>query len=152
MSAIRTIIDTQVISSQEEMLAKLKDMGISITQSTLSRDMKFMNIAKVPHKERGYIYMIPYSSVTRQSDHTVSSVITDNIIGMDFSGNMCVIRTKAGYANAVTVLIDNMNIPEILGSVAGEDTIFLVLRDNADRNTVVSALRSIHPTIESLYK
>ena len=64
---IRKLIESELISSQEELLFRLKEMNVEATQSTLSRDLKFMKVAKIPHKEKGYIYVIPESTTGRKS-------------------------------------------------------------------------------------
>ena len=98
---IRKLIESELISSQEELLFRLKEMNVEATQSTLSRDLKFMKVAKIPHKEKGYIYVIPESIQNEQREEKVSAIITDTILSIDFSGNMAVIKTLPGYANAV---------------------------------------------------
>ena len=118
-----------------------------VTQSTLSRDLRFMNVAKVPHKERGYIYVLPN---TAHSDLVVSTNITDNIVDIAFSGNMCVITTKPGYASAVSVPIDSRGIPEVLGTIAGDNTILLVLREGFDKDALMDALCELFPSIKLL--
>ena len=89
---IRKLIESELISSQEELLFRLKELGVEATQSTLSRDLKFMKVAKIPHKEKGYIYIVP-ESVNEQREEKISSIITDAILGIDFSGNIAVIKT-----------------------------------------------------------
>ncbi len=145
LSIIRRIIETEPICSQEELLSKLQKQKISITQSTLSRDLKFMHVAKIPHREKGYIYIIPEQIVSTHADRSVSSIITDSITGIDFSLNIGVIHTKAGYANAVAVLLDNKNFPEIIGSIAGDDTIIFVLREDENRQRFVQELKKLCP-------
>ncbi len=149
--AIRKLIESELISSQEELIFQLKGFGMETTQSTLSRDLKFMKVAKIPHKEKGYIYIIP-ENINEQKEEKISSIITDAILSIDFSGNMAVIKTLPGYANAVTVLIDSENYFEILGTIAGEDTIFMVLREGVSRIELVEVLTSVHPGIRLLYK
>lgn len=80
---IRQLIETELISSQEELLFRLKELGVEATQSTLSRDLKFMKVAKIPHKEKGYIYIIP-ENINEQREEKISSVITDAILSIDF--------------------------------------------------------------------
>lgn len=150
--SIRKLIESELICSQEELLFKLKEMNVEATQSTLSRDLKFMKVAKIPHKEKGYIYVIPENIQNEQREDKVSSVIIDAILSIDFSGNMAVIKTLPGYANAVTVLIDSENYFEILGTIAGEDTIFIVMREGITRSELIEALASVDPDIHNLYK
>lgn len=149
--AIRKLIETELISSQEELLFRLKEIGVEATQSTLSRDLKFMKVAKIPHKEKGYVYIIP-ENFNEQREDKVSSIITDTILSIDFSGNLAVIKTLPGYAAAVTVLIDSENYFEVLGTIAGDDTIFIVMREGVSRSELIDALTSVHPDIHSLYK
>ena len=107
--AIRKLIENEQICSQEELLFRLKELNVEATQSTLSRDLKFMRVAKIPHKDKGYIYIIPDSIQGEQADEKASAIVTDSISSIDFSGNIAVMKTLPGYAKAVTVLIDNEN-------------------------------------------
>ncbi len=149
--SIRQLIETELISSQEELLFRLKELGVEATQSTLSRDLKFMKVAKIPHKEKGYIYIIP-ENINEQKEEKISSILTDAILSIDFSGNLAVMKTLPGYANAVTVLIDSENYFEVLGTIAGDDTIFIVMREGVSRSQLVEVLTSVHPGIKMLYK
>ena len=147
LSIIRKIIRTEFISSQEELIARLEECGVQITQSTLSRDLKFMHVAKVPHKEKGYIYVLPNNM---RSDVSISTNVTDNITDIAFSGNMCVITTKPGYASAVSVPIDNKGINEILGAIAGDNTILLILREGFDMDSLLHQLYMLFPSLRTL--
>ena len=147
LSIIRKIIRTEFISSQEELIARLEECGVQITQSTLSRDLKFMHVAKVPHKEKGYIYVLPNNM---RSDVSISTNVTDNITDIAFSGNMCVITTKPGYASAVSVPIDNKGINEILGTIAGDNTILLILREGFDMDSLLHQLYMLFPSLRTL--
>ena len=114
--------------------------------------IKFKNYFSHKNKEKGYIYVIPESIQNEQREEKVSAIITDTILSIDFSGNMAVIKTLPGYANAVTVLIDSENYFEILGTIAGDDTIFIVMREGVSRSELIEALTSVHPAIHTLYK
>ncbi len=144
LATIRKIIRSELIGSQEELIARLAESGIDITQSTLSRDLKFMNVAKVPNKNKGYIYVLPN---TAQHDVNVSSNISDNITSLTFSGNLGVLKTKAGYASAISVPIDNLDCPSILGTIAGDNTVLIILREDANRGQVIEALMRIFPML-----
>ena len=147
LSFIRKIIRSEFISSQEELIARLEECGVKITQSTLSRDLKFMHVAKVPHKEKGYIYVLPNNT---RNDHSISTNITDNITDVAFSGNLCVITTKPGYASAISVPIDNKGINEILGTIAGDNTILLVLREDFKKDILLEQLCDLFPSVAVL--
>ena len=147
LSIIRKIIRSEYISSQEELIKRLEECGVQVTQSTLSRDLKYMHVAKVPHKEKGYIYVLPNNS---RDDLVISPNITDNITNIAFSGNMCVISTKPGYASAISVPIDNKGINEILGTIAGDNTILLILRDGFDMESLMEQLYMLFPSLRTL--
>lgn len=151
LSTIRNIIESELISSQEELLQRLREVGESTTQSTLSRDMKFLKVARVPHQEKGYVYIIPHNMRLGQQSASTSGMITDHITGVDFSGEIGVIHTQPGYANAVAVLLDAENYFEVIGSIAGDDTIFMVLREGINRAKFVKSLASLNPRIEEIY-
>lgn len=146
-ATIRKIIRNELISSQEELITRLRECGVEITQSTLSRDLKFMNVAKVPHKDKGYIYVLPN---TVQHDANVSSNISDNITSLTFSGNLGVLKTKSGYASAISVPIDNLDSPDILGTIAGDNTVLLILREDANRGQIIEALVRIFPMMSNI--
>ena len=146
-ATIRKIIRNELISSQEELITRLRESGVEITQSTLSRDLKFMNVAKVPHKDKGYIYVLPN---TAQHESNVSSNISDNIISLTFSGNLGVLKTKSGYASAISVPIDNLDSPDILGTIAGDNTVLLILREDANRSQIIESLVRIFPMMSNI--
>jgi transcriptional regulator of arginine metabolism len=98
----------------------------------------------VPHKERGYVYVLPNST---HSDVAASTNLTDNIVDIAFSGNLCVITTKPGYASAVSVPIDSRGISEVLGSIAGDNTILLVLREDYNKTILMEALYDLFPSL-----
>lgn len=147
LSVIRKIIRSEYISSQEELIERLIENGVNITQSTLSRDLKFMHIAKIPHKEKGYVYVLPNAS---RNDVSVSTNLSDNITDIAFSGNLCVISTKPGYASAISVPIDTLRIHEILGTIAGDNTILLILREDFDMDMLLEQLYGLFPTLKTL--
>ena len=127
--AIRKLIENEQICSQEELLFRLKELNVEATQSTLSRDLK-----------------------NEQTDEKASTIVTDAISSIDFSGNIAVMKTLPGYAKAVTVLIDNENYFEVLGTIGGDDTVLIVMREGVTHNELLDALSSIHANIHSLFK
>ena len=146
-ATIRKIIRNELISSQEELIARLRECGVEITQSTLSRDLKYMNVAKVPHKDKGYIYVLPN---TVQHDANVSSNISDKITSLTFAGNLGLLKTKSGYASAISVPIDNLDSPDILGTIAGDNTVLLILREEANRGQIIESLVRIFPMMSNI--
>ena len=129
---IRKLIESELISSQEELLFRLKEMNVEATQSTLSRDLKFMKVAKIPHKEKGYIYVIPESIQNEQREEKVSAIITDTILSIDFSGNMAVIKTMPAVWLMILIVKILMKFWELLQ----ETILFLSLcaKESAEAN------------------
>ncbi len=141
---IRKIIRSELIGSQDELMQRLHDHGVEVTQSTLSRDLKYMHIAKIPNRIKGYIYILPNAD---NHDVNISSNISDNITGLEFSGNLAVLKTKSGYASAVSVPIDHIDYPEILGTIAGDNTVLIILKEGADREQLTDTLMRLFPQL-----
>lgn len=148
LALIKRIITDEKIGSQEELIKSLAVKGIRATQSTLSRDFKEINISKMPHPEKGYVYVLAEHIAPHHELGT--SNLGDAILGVKFSGNMGVVITKSGYANAIAVIVDGRKYSEILGTVAGDNTIIMVLREGATHGAVVNMLREAFPTLENL--
>ncbi|MDD2380876.1 MAG: ArgR family transcriptional regulator [Mariniphaga sp.] len=147
---VRKIIAKGNVHSQEEILAALKIKGFDLTQATLSRDLKFLQVAKVPHPLSGYIYIIPDSG---QGDTTVvrsnDNFLAEGFKGIEFSGNLAVIKTLPGYANTIAAVIDSARQWEILGTVAGDDTVLIVRREGTTHNDLKNALVAIIPKLKN---
>lgn len=151
LDAIKMIISSKEVGSQDELLQELLKEGYSLTQATLSRDLKQLKVAKAASMNGNYVYVLPnntmYKRMTEQ--HSASEMLRYNgVISLDFSGNMAVIKTRPGYASSVAYDIDNRDFDEILGTIAGDDTILLVLREGYTRNDVINALSLIIPNIQ----
>lgn len=132
------------------MLAK---RGVFVTQATLSRDIKALKLTKVPHDPTGYMYVIPDS--TEWHDTMValggtSQLSTQKLgyVSVDFSGSMVVIKTRNGYASGLAYDIDMSHCEEIIGTIAGADTVFAVLREGVTRAQALRALRRFIPIDE----
>lgn len=136
LHAIRKIIQTETIRSQEELLYSLSRKGFSVTQATLSRDIKHLNIIKKHDGNGLYIYTLP--ETLSFADQT-SNADTE-LFKIEFSGNLAVIKTRPGYAMGIASDID-VNAPvEILGTIAGDDTILIIPREGYTREQIALAL------------
>lgn len=127
LNEIVAVIKACEIHSQDELLSKLKEKGFHLTQATLSRDLKHLQIAKVPNQSGQYIYMIPTQQSQRKPNVKARSI--HGFISLAFSGNLGFIKTLPGYANSVASVIDDMQFEEILGTVAGNDSILILPRE-----------------------
>ena len=137
--AILDIIQAGPVFSQDELALRLKEEGISSTQATLSRDLKALRISKVP----GEGYVVPARG------RSLSSDFTSGILRIQFSANLGVIRTRPGLANAVAVLIDNQMVFPVIGTIAGDDTILLIVREGSSADDVLDALTPLFPEIKN---
>ncbi|NLB88045.1 MAG: arginine repressor [Syntrophomonadaceae bacterium] len=125
--AIMDIISNQRITTQEELCEALRKNGFDVTQATVSRDIKELHLIKVPDQD-GYCYAMPELTSLKGSEERMKRVFQDSVISLDYSNNIIVIKTMPGAAQSVASLIDNWGQPNILGSVAGDDTIFVVVK------------------------
>ena len=145
LKAIRRIIEKNAIGNQEDLLDKLEGAGFELTQATLSRDLKFLQVGKVPDKKKGYIYVLPGNTKEKEPELKKSNFPINGFISIEFAWNIAVIKTRPGYANSIASAIDNLNAFEILGTVAGDDTILLIPRDGIKREDVKNVLSDLLP-------
>ena len=143
MEALRLLISSTEMGSQEEVLKALEKEGFKVTQATLSRDFKQLKVAKAASMNGKYVYVLPNETMYKRVSKPQSAremMMTSGFISVQFSGNMGVIKTRPGYASSIAYNIDASEIPEILGTIAGDDTIFVVIREGVDRQDVIDKL------------
>lgn len=148
LNLIRRIVGEELISSQEELIKLLAEHGIHATQSTLSRDFKEINISKMPHPDKGYIYVLSEKLGTEIISNTAN--IGDAVLDIRFSHNIAVISTKSGYASAVSVIIDSRKSRDIIGSIAGDNNIVLILREGITHEEIFAQIQQLFPTLAYL--
>lgn len=127
-SRIKDIIENQVIETQEDLAEALRKQNIEVTQATVSRDIKEMMLIKIPTGDGRYRYAYPLEKNIIFSKTRMSRMFQDSVIGMNFSENIIVIKTLPGTANAVASTLDYAKWPEIIGTVAGDDNILVVVK------------------------
>ncbi len=135
IEALKMLISSKELCSQEEVLQELKKEGFTLTQATLSRDMKQLKVAKAASMNGKYVYVLPNETMYRRVHKPLSATeMTRNsgFLSVHYSGNMGVIKTRPGYASSIAYNIDNSNIPAILGTIAGDDTIFIAIKEYAN--------------------
>lgn len=145
IEVIVDLIKNQCISSQEELSVKLAELGFHVTQATLSRDLKMLHTTKVPTDRGTYMYVLPDSNSLKDKllasgQLDMSANYRSGFISLTFSGNIAVIKTRNGYAPGLAYDIDISNSPDVLGTIAGANTIFVVLRDGlseSEKNEVI---------------
>lgn len=146
LEAIKMIISGKEVGSQEEVLNELRKEGFTLTQATLSRDLKQLKVAKAASMNGKYVYVLPNETMYRRSHKPLSAgemLSNPGFLSINFSGNLGVIKTRPGYASSIAYNIDNSNVSEILGTIAGDDTIIIVLREGVDHNALIDGINDI---------
>ena len=153
LEAIRLILSTHEIGSQDELLKELNNEGYTLTQATLSRDLRQLRVVKTVGTNGHYKYVMPRQTQYRHEGavgemHPVTPLPEENgFISIKFSGNIAVIRTRPTYASTLAYHIDNCDFAEILGTLAGDDTVMLVIAEGVTKSALLKVLRTIIPNI-----
>lgn len=150
LETLRKLFTTKELCSQDDILKALKKRGFVVTQATLSRDMKQLKVAKAAMADGRYVYVLPAETTFKRVQKTMTAhemLRSSGFISMKFSGNMGVIHTRPGYASSIAYNIDNSTLVEILGTIAGDDTIFVVLAEGVTPAQATEALSNVIPDI-----
>ena len=139
---ILELIDEYEISTQEALIQKLAEHGFDSTQTTISRDIRQLRLIKGPTGRGTYKYVAP--EVRKGNDAPGhNSALTDAVLKIEAAQNIIVVKTMAGMANAIAVCIDSLHIKDIIGSVAGDDTILLVFKTNEKADAVETEVKGV---------
>jgi len=141
-SKILELIRNNDIETQEELQAHLVQTGFAVTQATVSRDIRDMKLTKISTSNGKQKYVALNDNTEDLSEKYVR-VLKDGYVSMDMAQNILVIKTVSGMAGAVCASIDAMNIHEIVGSIAGDDTIMCAIRTTEDTVAIMKRLRKI---------
>ena len=145
LQAIRKIVSMNSLESQEDLLAALKEEGFVSTQTTLSRDLKQLRISKVRVRSGLSVYALPREG--QFEPVPTLQEINQTKWRLNFSGNLMVVHTPPGHARMVAYDIDNLKNPNFLGTVAGDDTVIVVLAEGSDREELAYIIRDLFPKI-----
>ncbi|MBQ7825282.1 MAG: arginine repressor [Clostridia bacterium] len=139
---IREIVEGQSIQTQEELAEALREHGMMVTQATVSRDIREMHLLKVLAEDGGYRYATMEKNETGVNDRLIR-MLADSVVEMNSANNLIVIRTLPGSAHVAAEAIDNLKWPEVLGTIAGDNTILVIVRSNEEVDVVIKRFRSI---------
>lgn len=151
LEALRLIISSQQLGSQDELLNALQKEGFKLTQATLSRDLKQLKVAKAASMSGNYVYVLPNETMYKRvsSPNSIREMMkVPGFVSINFSGNIGIIKTRPGYASSIAWNIDNSDVPEILGTIAGDDTIFIVIKEGIRHQDVIEALSDVVPNMK----
>ena len=139
---IKELVEQFEIETQEELADRLKEEGYTVTQATVSRDIRELKLSKVPMGDGRQKYTILVHSDHYLSDKYIR-VLKDGFLSMDMAQNILVVKTVSGMAMAVAAAIDAMKLKEIVGSIAGDDTIMMAVRTVQDTQAVMDKIRNV---------
>lgn len=139
--AIRKLISEKDISNQDELMHELSLDEIIVTQATLSRDLRELKISKLPNSKGEYVYKLT------EVETKINSTDTETI---SFTQNLAVVKTQPGFATRIALEIDQTENSEIIGTIAGDDTIFIALRENYDKEKIIQFTQKLLPKIQIL--
>ena len=141
-AAILEIISKKEIETQEELCDELNQLNYSVTQATVSRDIKEMHLLKVLAEDGSYRYATMDKEEQGTSDRLIR-MLADSVLELSSANNLIVIRTLSGSAHVAGEAVDSLRWPEVLGTIAGDNTILVIVRSNEEVATVIDRFRSI---------
>ena len=139
-AAILELIEKQDIETQGQLIEALQSAGIASTQATVSRDIKELRLIKVAGQRSTYRYAKPGHREAELNDRMIR-LLSDSVQGVEYAGQIVVVKTLSGSANVAAEVIDNMDWSEVLGTIAGDNTIFIAVRDRNDSSEVAGRIR-----------
>ena len=140
--AILDIIEKQEIETQEELASALNARGIRVTQATVSRDIKELRLLKVLTPSGKYKYATGDQADNNLTDRFIR-MLAESLLSVSSANNLIVVKTLSGSANVAAEALDSMYWPEVLGTLAGDNTVLLIIRSNEETITVTSRIREM---------
>lgn len=140
---IKAIVEAQSIETQEELAAVLREQKIDVTQATVSRDIKELHLVKVPCGRGKYRYAFPKDLQRAHSEVKMQKIFQDVVTHIESSGNLIVVKTNPGAGGTVAFALDNAHWQDIIGTVAGDDTVLVVVRQDASAKNVTEHMKNM---------
>lgn len=147
LRTIQWILKNHEIHSQEELLALLEKSKCSVTQATLSRDLKILGVAKISDGESGYLYKLPPENSPGDYKKAFVNDLQQGVMTIAFSGSLAVIKTRIGHGNCVALALDNLEWEGILGTIAGDDTVLAVIDERTSKEDFLQKLSALLPNL-----
>ncbi|HCI19091.1 MAG: arginine repressor [Lachnospiraceae bacterium] len=137
--AILRVISQYEVETQQELAQRLKEEGFEVTQATVSRDIRDMKLSKMPTGE-GHQKYVRFHNDEKHLSGKYVNVLKEGFVSIDMAQNILVVKTVSGMAMAVAAAIDAMKYPEIVGSIAGDDTIMMAVRTVEDTKSLMNQI------------
>ena len=142
-SMILEIISQENIETQEQLLVRLQERGITSTQATISRDIKQMHLIKEPVGHGVYKYAVSGNRTRLNFAEKLRTIFRESITSIDSAQNIVVIKTMPGLASAACAAMDGMDFSFMVGSLAGDDTVLIIMRDNESAAELATSIRTM---------
>lgn len=143
LEAIAQIIKEHPIATQEELLTLLKARGFNVTQATISRDIKTLRLSKIIDASGNIRYATPGNTPTPDQVDMYRMILRESVLTIAIAGNIIVIKCQTGMANAACAALDAMQLDHIVGTIAGDDTIFVAIDTLEDAHSIMRKLNQI---------
>lgn len=140
--AILSLIENENIGTQEALLERLLEEGFSVTQATISRDIKALRLIKTPTGDGEYKYVYVQKD-SEDYSQKYYSILSHSVISVNFAGNIAVVKCYTGMAQAACTAVDNIVIDKIVGTLAGDDTIFVLCKDETAASELKKRIEKI---------
>jgi transcriptional regulator of arginine metabolism len=137
---ILDVVRNKPIQTQEELAEELAREGINVTQATISRDIKELRLVKAPMGDGMYRYTVPAERNVDDINRRIERVFVETVVSIEDSGNLIIIKTLEGAAQVVGAILDDLGWPEIVGTLAGDDTVFVAVKPEDLAHDVMSRL------------
>ena len=142
------IISEEIIETQEQLLERLQAKGIKSTQATISRDIKQLHLVKEPTGQGKYRYAVSVHKTKLNFADKLRTIFRESVVSVEAAQNIVVLKTIEGMAQGAAFALDNMGDTDIVGTLAGDDTIFVMMREGTSKNVVIEALKQILPNYD----
>mgnify|MGYP001012194950 CR=1 FL=1 len=143
---IRDVLRQEMIGTHGKLAETLENKGLTVSQSTLSKDLRELGVVRMPTPDGGFRYAIPQAGVTVRDQSILERELRDYLITIQRAQNMVVAHTLSGHAQSVCEAVDRICWPEVIGMIAGDNTIFLITADSHSGEIVVERLNKIRGT------
>ena len=141
---IRELIQAEAIDTHEKLAAALQAQNIAVSQSTLSKDLRELGVVRVPLPDGGFRYTLPETGGTLRDQHILERELQDYLTGAEAAQNLVVAKTLSGHAQSVCEAIDRIGWSEIVGTIAGENTIFIAVRTAEDAAFLIQRMAEVN--------
>ena len=149
LNAVKNLIKSNRIQSQEALLGHLQKQGFAVTQATLSRDLKILKVGKVSDGRNGYVYSLTSDDDNQETERTYINDFLRGYVSIEWSGSIVVVKTYSGHSDSVAMALDSFNLDNVLGTISGRDNaVFVVLREGIKGEDFMKIMKERIPELE----